>query len=324
MTMVDIKLRDRNYTVFLERRAALDVSQFENVVTDENVFGIYGETLLKGRKDVFQIPVGEVSKSVEWWDKVTTRFAGANEITAFGGGVVTDLAGFAASTMRKGIPLHNIPTSLVGMVDAAIGGKNGINNGEVKNDRGTFYQPEVVLVDPNLLVTLPVKEFRNGIAEIIKYGAIGDGYVLNHCSSQLTLDSPNLEEIILACIKTKGHLVEKDERDEGPRRALNFGHTIGHALELYLGLSHGQAIAIGMAYEAELAERGKIYDNRHKTEIQKALKKNRLPYRLPAEANRDRIIKLMRKDKKGPLTFAFNEHNHSVKISEKEVRKVLR
>ena len=323
MSEIKVDLGDRSYSIYFERGEGLNaINQFENIVTGQNVFDTLKKKLLLDQRDVTIIPAGEQSKTLKTYDELTTKLQDAEEITALGGGVVTDLAGYAASTIKRGIPLINIPTSLVGMVDAAIGGKNGVNKGDRKNYLGTFYQPELVIVDPLLLETLPEKEFRNGVAEIIKYGAISKGNLLERCAYQIA-GSADLDEIMLECIKIKVELVEKDERDKAQRKALNFGHTIGHALELSLGLSHGEAISIGMTYEAELACRLNIYSDTNCLMIRNALEANYLPTKLPLGADVEKTIELMQLDKKGRLVFAFNEHNYFLKIHEKEVREVL-
>jgi len=205
------------------------------------------------------------------------------------------------------------------MVDSSIGGKNGINLEERKNYLGNISQPVYVLTDLDFLKTLPEKEFRNGKAEIIKYAGIdNDPELLERMQSNLSLDSEDLEEVIISCIGSKRHFVERDERDENARHALNFGHTIGHALEIPYGLSHGDAIAIGMVYESILG------NSDEKTNlIINALKANDLPTQLPKNANIDEIIELMRSDKKGPLVISLDEWNHKMQIDEKEIREVL-
>jgi 3-dehydroquinate synthase len=326
MTEMAIKTRSNCSLIYFGKAEGFNaVSQLENVVTDQNVFDSLGERLmLTRRKDVIIIPAGEQSKTSKTYDELVDKLLDAEEVVALGGGVITDLVGHVASTLRRGISLINIPTSLVGMVDAAIGGKNGINKGERKNYLGTFYQPDFVIVDPSFLRSLPKKEFRDGVAEIIKYGAIsGKDGLIDRCSSPITLESLDLEWIITECINTKKYLVEKDESDKTCRRALNFGHTIGHSIEIPYSLSHGEAIAIGQFYEAELAERRGIYNSERVLKIQNALRVNGLPTRLPAGADIDKMIQLMKKDKKGSLVFAFSKYNYSDMIPEKEVREVL-
>jgi len=325
MTQIEINIKDnRRHPIYFGKGEGLDaMEQFENIVTDQNVFNALGKRFeLEGRKDVTIIPAGEASKTRGTYNWLQTKLGDVEEITAFGGGVITDLVGYVASTLKRGVPLTNIPTSLVGMIDAAIGGKNGVNKGKIKNHFGTFYQPEFVIVDPIFLDTLPEREFRNGVAEIIKYGAISKGALLERCAHPIA-NSLDLEEIMEECIKVKAELVERDEHDKAQRRALNFGHTIGHGLELPLGLSHGEAVAIGLVYESRLATEMGLCTPFETNLIKRALEVNGLPTRLPDGADPYEIIQLMKKDKKGSLVFAFDENNHSVEIPEEEVREIL-
>lgn len=197
------------------------------------------------------------------------------------------------------------------MVDSSIGGKTGINLDEKKNYVGTFYQPDAILIDPLFLKTLPKEEFRNGIAEVIKYyGVFG---------------KPNFDsvvEIIKECCEIKVNVVEKDEKDKGYRHVLNFGHTIGHGIELLSKLKHGEAIAIGMVKEAELGELLGYVKKGKSEELKKILKLHGLPIEMP-NLNINKIIGLIKKDKKGSLVFAFNKKYYNIKVDEEIVRQVI-
>jgi len=318
MECISINMREKSYPVIIKKGLANETLNRTNyIITDSNVARIYSN-LLKNKK-VIVIPAGEESKSIENYKDLTRKLTDCEEITAFGGGVVGDLAGFVAATLRRGIKLTQVPTTLLAMVDASIGGKNGINLENRKNYLGTIYQPESVKIDPDVLRTLPEKEIANGVAEMIKYGAIKEEYFLEKMQNKFSIDDEDLEEIIAKAADTKKYFIERDERDENIRHALNFGHTIGHALELEYSISHGEAVSIGMTYESLL-----FLDENKTNKIITALRANNLPTKLPENANIDKIINLMKTDKKGALTFAFNETNYNIQINENEIRKVLK
>ena len=181
-------------------------------------------------------------------------------LLAVGGGVVGDVAGFVAATYLRGVALVHVPTTLVAQVDSAIGGKTGVNLPEGKNLVGAFYQPRLVAVDPAVLGTLPARQYRSGLYEVIKYGVICDpplfGYLENHLDALLRRDPATLDYVIPRCIAAKAVVVSRDERESGPRELLNFGHTFAHALELltrYRRFLHGEAVAWGILAETELA-----------------------------------------------------------------------
>ncbi len=213
------------------------------------------------------VPVGEPSKSLAAVSRLYTRLARARvdryaTLIALGGGVIGDLGGFVAATYMRGINLAQVPTTLLAMVDSSIGGKTGVNHAGVKNLVGAFYQPVVTVADVRMLATLPDRELRSGLAEVIKTAVIGDAvlfdYLEQHLAAVLRRDTAALIEIISRCATFKARVVETDERERSERRILNYGHTIGHAVEAAAGfrrLTHGEAIAIGMALEARLAQR---------------------------------------------------------------------
>lgn len=319
MKELTINLGEKTHLIYINRgQAKDDLEQADYIVTDTNVANKY-KSLLKGKK-VIIIKPGESSKSFENYKDLAKKLKDAEEITAFGGGVVGDLTGFVASTLRRGIPLKHVPTSLVAMIDSSIGGKNGINFEGRKNYFGTIYQPTFISIDLSLLNTLPKTEISNGVAEIIKYGAIKDPFLLERMQTKLSINDEDLEEIIASSIAVKRYFVEKDEHDKNIRHALNFGHTIGHALELEYGLSHGQAIAIGMIYESELLSLSdeKIWN------IIAALEANGLPTKLPRGADIDKIVELMKVDKKGQFVFASDEDNYRTERTEEKIRDVLK
>jgi shikimate kinase/3-dehydroquinate synthase len=241
------------------------------IVTDSEVGRLYSEPakalLAQGgfTAHIFTIPAGEVSKSFQSWQQIldwlVERHAERQEpVLALGGGVVGDLAGFAAACYHRGIPLVQIPTSLLAQVDAAIGGKTGINHPQGKNLVGTYYQPRLIIVDPSMLLTLPERVYREGWAEIVKYGMICDADLFElleaHVPSLLERDGALLARVITRCIRLKMDIVGCDERDSGQRNLLNYGHTFGHALEAltdYTTWLHGEAVAVGMEVAARIA-----------------------------------------------------------------------
>ena len=228
------------------------------VVTDENVAPLYLGTAVKSLRasgfstGSLSVPAGEASKSLDYYVNLLDMFAmkglsRTDRIIALGGGVVGDLAGFAAATYLRGLPFVQVPTSLLAMVDASVGGKNGINRPGGKNQAGTIRQPSCVLCDPALLDTLPKEEFLSGCGEIIKTAVLFDPELFGILEKQ----GPDFdrEEVISRCIRWKRDMVLEDEEDRGPRHLLNLGHTVGHALEKlsdYL-IPHGFAVSMGLA-----------------------------------------------------------------------------
>jgi len=233
-------------------------------VTSPQIRKHWGQTLQKnftrsGRKlEILQMLDGENSKKLSQVEKLAATLVkrGADRhsvILAFGGGVVGDVGGFLASVFMRGLPVVQIPTTLLAQVDSAIGGKTGVNLAAGKNLIGTFHQPLAVLVDPDVLATLPEREFRSGLFEAMKYGVIRNPVIFDLMESKrealLRRDGAVLEKLIAECIRVKADVVTADERESGERRILNFGHTIGHALEAETGyrkLLHGEAVGWGM------------------------------------------------------------------------------
>jgi 3-dehydroquinate synthase len=240
------------------------------VISDETVAGLYGHRIAEwvqstGRKVCcLTFPSGESSKTRKTKEALENQllekgFGRDTCIVAVGGGVVTDIGGYIAATYGRGVPVIMIPTTLMAMVDASLGGKNGVNVSQGKNLIGTIYQPTKVLIDPSVLATLPPRECRNGFAEMIKHGMIADkGYfefLEAHAVELLALESSVIDLAIKMSCRIKSQIVEEDEREGGRRHLLNFGHTIGHAFERVSGytLAHGEAVALGMVAEANIA-----------------------------------------------------------------------
>jgi 3-dehydroquinate synthase len=265
-------------------------------------------------------------------------------IIALGGGVVGDLAGFVAATFMRGIPVVQVPTTLVAMIDASIGGKTAVDTPAGKNLVGSFHPPAAVLVDPQLLATLPLRELRAGFAEALKHGVIADEPYLNSVAASAPAllsaegsKSDSMLSLIVPSIEIKAEIVSRDEREEGLRRILNFGHTIGHAVELVSGYSliHGEAVAIGMALESELAEQIGVAQTGTAAAVCRALRSAGLPTSLPAGSDGDAVMEAMRADKKGrsgkmqlalPLrigAMAGADSGWTVSVSDDQLREVL-
>ena len=243
------------------------------LISDSNVLPLYSTPLLNGLEasgfhpHIIEIPPGEASKSLGMLERIYYRLAEAefdrdSVILALGGGVVGDLAGFAAATYLRGLPLIQVPTSMVAQVDSALGGKTAVNLRTAKNLVGAFYQPRLVIADVGMLKSLPEREFREGLSEVIKYGAIMDAPFIGWLEQEMTMilarDSDRLGEMVERSLRHKAAVVSRDEREGGLRKILNFGHTLGHALEAsaaYGNYLHGEAVAIGMAAAAHLSVR---------------------------------------------------------------------
>ncbi len=286
------------------------------MITDSIVGPLYADKLRSQFElhtiDTLTIPAGETSKTREMWSTLTDRmlvsgFGRDSAVIALGGGVVGDLAGFVAATFMRGIPVVQIPTTLLAMIDASIGGKTGIDTPAGKNMVGAFHHPAAVIIDPQVLATLPLREFRAGIAELIKYGVIADASYFGEVAiwlpallSDQERSSDRLRSAIVRSVEIKSDIVSRDERENGLRKVLNFGHTIGHAVEIISGYSllHGEAVAIGMALESTVAERIGVAAAGTAAEIIGVLEKAGLPTRLPPGSSPDAIIASMRSDKK--------------------------
>jgi 3-dehydroquinate synthase len=249
--------------------AALDRTGFPRrrfIVSSPTVWRFHGERFRAATsEDPILIPDGERAKTLATVARIYDALVKAQAdrgcaIVAVGGGVVGDVAGFAAATFLRGLPVAQVPTTLLAQVDSAIGGKTGVNHSLGKNLIGAFHQPAIVLVDPDVLVTLPRREFRAGLYEAVKYGVIASQSLFESIDRNLpslfARDTPALVPVIADSCRIKAEIVSRDERESGPRRLLNLGHTAGHALEAvtkYRRFRHGEAVAYGMLTAAELA-----------------------------------------------------------------------
>jgi 3-dehydroquinate synthase len=221
-------------------------------------------------------------------------------IVGIGGGIVCDIAGFIASTYLRGVRVGFVASTLLSQVDASVGGKNGVNFEGYKNMVGVFNQPEFVVCDMNLLKTLPEKEVLCGLAEVVKHAAIGDAdlfsYLEKYYKRALQLDAEVIEKIVYDSVLIKSSIVNKDEKEEGERRKLNFGHTLGHALEKTTGAPHGEAVSAGMVVASALSEKRGYLSTEEKERIEALLKKFQLPTRVQLDGKR--VLDAVRKDKK--------------------------
>lgn len=295
-----------------EIRRVLPQTEKIAVITDSNVAPLYGERLRKSLEmagfsvTVWEFPAGEESKNLAVLGRLYEGLAAAgltrsDAIVALGGGVTGDMAGLAAATYLRGIAFIQIPTSLLAAVDSSVGGKVAVDLPQGKNLVGAFYQPKLVLIDPELLYTLPPRFLHDGLAEVIKYGCIRDTGLFT-CLEQLPGDAALLaqaEEIIAACCTIKARIVAQDEFDTGERMLLNFGHTLGHAVEKafhYDTYSHGEAVGLGMVLLTCQAEKLGLTDPGTAAKIAALLQKFSLPVEITLP--REEFIKTIALDKK--------------------------
>lgn len=281
------------------------------IVTDENVAQFHLkkiDSVLRAtgcKSDSVLLPAGENHKNLEtvsflWKTFLQHGLDRKSTVIALGGGVIGDLAGFAASTYMRGINWIAVPTTLLSMVDASIGGKTGFDLPEGKNLIGSFYPPKLVLADPGFLLSLPEREFRSGMAEVVKHGIISDPQLFESCSGGLDWVKANLEEIVKRAMAVKIQVIEEDPYEKGIRATLNLGHTVGHAVELAskFELRHGEAIAIGIVIESKYAERIGLAHKGLTEVIANTLSTLGLPTSIPEELPHDEILRAMRVDKK--------------------------
>lgn len=299
------------------------------IVTDENVAALHLQTLQNAlqaegiRSEAIILPPGEKTKSYEQFAHVCDRLLAAgierrDMVVALGGGVIGDLAGFAAAVLRRGVDFIQIPTSLLAQVDSSVGGKTGINSPLGKNLVGAFHQPRLVLADLGLLATLPPRELAAGYAEVAKYGLLGDApffhWLEDHAAQLLAGDLAARAQAVETSCRAKAAIVAEDETETGVRALLNLGHTFGHALEAATGFSqrllHGEAVAVGMVQAFRFSESLGLCPPQNAARVAAHLKAAGLPTQtgdipgdLPPPA---RLLELMRQDKKasgGKLTF---------------------
>ena len=295
---INIDLGKESYDILIESDILSRLSEELNlerkalIVTDSGVPEEYAKTVAAFCESPFIVTIGqgEASKSIEVWEKLLQKmllekFTRFDAVVAVGGGVVGDISGFAAASYMRGIDFYNIPTTLLSQVDSSVGGKTAVNLGGVKNIVGAFYQPKKVIIDPEVLKTLDERQFSSGLAESIKMAACFDEELFELIESG---DARlNIETIIEKSIRIKASVVEKDEKEAGLRKALNFGHTLGHGIEANSTLYHGECVALGML---------EMCSDEVKERLINVYKK----YSLPTETDtpREKIIEAARHDKK--------------------------
>jgi 3-dehydroquinate synthase len=329
--IINVKTESSSYDITLKRNAInevnniLDIKGKALIVTDSGVPEEYSKIVASQIKDsvIYTFPQGEQSKNFETYSALLKTLAENNFdrndcVIAVGGGVTGDMAGFTAATYMRGIKFYNIPTTLLSQVDSSIGGKTAIDFLGYKNLVGAFYQPNAVIIDPDVLKTLPKRQFNNGLCESIKMAATSDSELFK------ILEENNAEDIIDTVIEKslliKKQVVEEDEKETGLRKVLNFGHTIGHAIETVTGLEelyHGECVALGMMFMA---------NGEAKKRIEKLLNKNNLPSE--TNFNVEAVYEALHHDKKsagsgvnvvkvkniGEFQFEFLEYNEIYKI----------
>ena len=295
-----VNLGENSYPIFIEngiiKKSGEHISQIFSgqkimIVSDDNVFPLYGQQVMDSLKDYechsLVLPHGEPTKNFQSLPKIYTAMLDAkltrsDLVIALGGGVIGDLAGFAAASYLRGIKLVQIPTSLLAQVDSSVGGKVAVDLPQGKNLVGAFYQPKMVLIDPDVLNTLPEHFIKDGMGEVIKYGCIKDGSLFDRLCAHSSFEDlkPELPEIIARCVDIKRIVIEADQFDTGERMLLNFGHTLAHTIEQYYNYereSHGEAVGIGMYQITLMAEEKGLTGSGCADQIKKALEIYGLP-----------------------------------------------
>ena len=287
------------------------------IITDSNVKGLYATALAEGvthagfAVTVLEVPAGEEQKSLETagrlYQSLTELYAErTTTILALGGGVVGDMAGFVAATYMRGVPLVQVPTTLLAQVDSSIGGKTGIDFGRLKNVIGAFYQPELVVADMDTLKTLPEVELANGFAEVIKNAVVRNRELFNYLEVNMAkargLHPSVMENIVLEAARAKAEIVAKDEKETGLRAILNYGHTVGHAVEAISNfrLKHGQAVAIGMMAAAKISRRMGLLQENELVRLEEVITQAGLPTKMPdlTRDEKEKLLEVIKHDKK--------------------------
>jgi len=344
MKKVRVRLGSNSYNIFIglglltQTGARLKEIGFNDklvIITDPTVKNLYGNTLKQSLTSsgfqvrILEVKEGEEQKSLETAGLLYHELTGCyaertTPILALGGGVIGDLSGFVAATYLRGVPLVQIPTTLLAQVDSSIGGKVAVNQGNLKNKIGAFYQPRLVISDVTALKTLTIGELSDGLAEVIKYGVIQDEEFFTYLESNLdlikALDDRALETIVFRSAKIKAEVVEKDERDLGLRNILNYGHTVGHAIESVsdFKVRHGEAIAIGMLAAARISNKLDILDKEAVIRLKNVIARAGLPTELTGLQLKG-LVQAMSHDKKilqGKIRFVLPKSMGNVFITD--------
>jgi 3-dehydroquinate synthase len=324
MAELCVGLSERSYPIFIEtgglERIGSDLANRQvgkryGIVSDDRVANLYGQRVLRALQDagihaqLFIFPHGEAHKTLATVGDLASQLARAgfdrkDALIALGGGVTGDITGFLASSYMRGIPFVQVPTTLLAQVDSSVGGKTGVDIPEGKNLVGAFYQPKAVYIDPSVLKSLDYQELLSGIAEVIKYGVIRDAsffeFLEKNRKQVLSLTPAILEGMISACCTIKADVVEQDEREGGLRRILNYGHTIGHAVEAASAFTmrHGFAVAIGMVAAAKLSAKKQLLSPADVQRISSLIASYGLPVAIPENLDREVIKAYLKTDKK--------------------------
>ncbi|MFP6637150.1 MAG: 3-dehydroquinate synthase [Nitrospinaceae bacterium] len=356
MQRLAIDLGERSYEILIGLDLRKRVGEFLKavfrpsrvvIITHPSINSTYGEEVIANcldqgwTTDIIEVPEGEVSKSLGQVEKLYDRLLELNcdrksVLIALGGGVIGDLVGFVAATYQRGITFIQVPTTLLSQVDSSVGGKTGVNHPKGKNMIGAFYQPRLVVTDLQTLKTLPIKEYRAGLAEIVKYGVISDAsffeFLEKNYKDILNLNQDCLSYIIENSCAIKAKVVEKDERETRHRMILNFGHTLGHAIESLTGYSrfvHGEAVAIGMVRAAELSHSMGKCSKEVPRRLEALLKNLGLPVEMP-ELDPAAVIESLYHDKKtmdNKIKFILVKEIGSIEIVEQvpesEILKII-
>ena len=357
MSQIEVSLPENAYQIAIaadslksigEQMKQLKLGKKVLVISNPEIFAHYGDTctasLEKAGFEVFThlIPSGEVHKNLDSIQQVYNtailhQLERSSTMVALGGGVIGDMTGFTAATWLRGINFVQIPTSLLAMVDASVGGKTGVNHPQGKNLIGAFYQPKLVLIDPDVLQTLPEREFKAGIAEVIKYGVIWDAELFSMLEqapgidSYETIDRSFLETILERSCQAKADVVSQDEKETGIRAILNYGHTIGHAIESltdYKEYVHGEAVALGMVAAGEIAIQMGLWKEADGNRQHKLIVKAGLPTRVTSQKVEVKdVLEAIKNDKKvksGKTRFVLPTKIGKVKITDKVAADVVK
>ncbi len=355
-TVVNVGLGERSYPILIKKNLiagiGLDLQQRNiakryGVISDDYVAELYGDKLMASLRqagieaELITFPRGEASKHLETIAALASTLANRGFdrkdcLIALGGGVTGDITGFLAGIYMRGIPFVQVPTTLLAQVDSSVGGKTGVDIPQGKNLVGVFYQPKAVYIDIDVLQTLPHAELQGGLAEVIKYGVIVDKeffeYIEKNRQDILSLKDDVIIKVVARCCELKAWVVEQDECEGGLRRILNFGHTIGHAVEAASGfkLIHGLAVAIGMRTAADLAVKGGHLTAEESSRISTLIQDYGMSVQVPPEYNRQKIKEYLQADKKtvgGRVFFVLPTAIGAVTITdqvgEKDIDSVL-
>ena len=352
---IPVNLPDRSYNILIDKgslanlggeMSQLSLGKKVLLVSNPEIFDYYGQIAVNSLEkagfvvSTHLIPAGENYKTLDSIAQVydtalVHRLERSSTMVALGGGVIGDMTGFAAATWLRGVNFVQVPTTLLAMVDASIGGKTGVNHPQGKNLIGAFYQPKLVLIDPSVLKTLPVREFRAGMAEVIKYGVIWDADLFqqledsDNLASFSQIDGDLLQTIITKSCQAKADVVSKDEKEAGLRAILNYGHTIAHGIESltgYTSVNHGEAVAMGMVAAGAIAVKLGMWtagENQRQTDlIEKAALETRMP-----PLNADEMVNALTADKKvkdGKVRFILPTAIGQVTISDRVTPTLVR